>query len=72
MTRSFAVFEIQLTNARSALKRPFRIMETFMTLDGTRTRVASGNWETSDEAMKFLGERLDKEGLEFEFFSSYD
>lgn len=69
--RSFAIFEIQLTNARSSLKHPFRIMETYMTLDGLRTRICDGHWETFDEANKALGEALDKQGLELEFFASY-
>jgi hypothetical protein len=47
-------------------------METFMTLDGLRTRICDGHWETTEEAAKFMGEMLDKQGLELEFFTSYD
>lgn len=68
--RSFAIFEIQMTNARSALKRPFRIMETYMTLDGYRARICDGHWETMAEAADFMGELLDKQGLELEFFTT--
>lgn len=70
--RSFAIFEIKLTNSITALKRPFRIMETYMTLDGYRARICDGHWETFDEANKFMGELLNKEGLELEFFTSYE
>lgn len=70
--RSFAIFELKLTNARSSLRRPFRIMETYMTLDGYRTRICDGNWETMEEATKFMGEMLDKQGVQLEFFSDYE
>lgn len=34
--------------------RPWRIVETFTTSDGIRSRVCDGTWQTQEEAMDVL------------------
>jgi hypothetical protein len=46
MKRQLMVME-QVTPPTS---RPFRLVEVYMTSDGLRTRVCSGNWKTQAEA----------------------
>lgn len=47
---------IQIMHPRS--RRPFRIIETYETSDGPRTRVADGHWPTYNEAWEELEKRV--------------
>jgi hypothetical protein len=41
------------------LQHPFFIMETYLTLDGPRTRICSGRWDTQEQADAALKEKID-------------
>lgn len=41
------------------LNKPFFIMETYLTLDGPRTRICSGRWDTQEQADAALKEKID-------------
>lgn len=49
---------IQIMHPRS--RRPFRIIETYQTSDGPRTRVCDGHWPTYNEAWEELEKRVKK------------
>lgn len=42
-----------------SLQHPFFIMETYLTLDGPRTRICSGRWDTQEQADAALKEKID-------------
>lgn len=39
--------------------RPFRLIETFWTVDGPRSRVCDGSWSTFDEAQTQLNAKVE-------------
>lgn len=43
-----------------SLTRPFFIVETYLTLDGPRTRICKGRWNTLVEAEAALKEKMGK------------
>lgn len=49
---------IQIMHPRS--RRPFRIIETYQTSDGPRTRIVDGHWPTYNEAWEELEKRVKK------------
>lgn len=54
-TRWFAIYQ-QISPPAS---QPYRLLETNLTSDGPRTRVADGTWKTYDDA---LAEQRKREG----------
>lgn len=47
--------------------RPYRLVETYISTDGPRTRVCSGSWETQEEVEKELEKREEKQREERAF-----
>jgi hypothetical protein len=42
------------------LNKPFFILETYLTLDGPRTRMCNGRWGTQEQAEAALKEKMSK------------
>lgn len=41
------------------LRNRFFILETYLTLDGPRTRICAGRWDTQEQAEAALKEKMD-------------
>lgn len=60
---AFPIYQIaQITatsHSETAMLRPFRIMETNLTIDGPRSRICDGSWATQEQAEAALKEKID-------------
>lgn len=62
---AFPIYQIAKIVAAShsdvaAILRPFRIVETNLTIDGPRSRICDGSWATQEEAEAALKEKISK------------
>lgn len=56
---NFNIIQVMKIVSPEGLPRPYRLVETFVTSEGMRSRICSGCWDTFGEA-EFQRETLEK------------